>query len=977
MVARGTNTMEKLTALALVLGCSLFLTPVSAWYDTDYSYSRAISGKDVSQLSGLLFPINGSSWSDIDNNGGGELIYGLPYSIYYNDENDTKIANDINEFYKVQTQPIRNISGGAYADESNLLVFMPFDNSEAQSLDFSGYNNNGTLVNTPTQGATGKIGYAYTFLDTSSEYLSLDVNGEIAAAAGNDAGFTVAMWVSSDHMDDYDCWFSTMEAAGSSDGFVFGHATGGNIRTYQRDVGEGVTGTGTPLILDGTWQHVAAVYRGPDEDRFELYVDGVLEANGTVTGDVGVSSDPVLIGRDEATGGRYFDGSIDQLFMFNYSLSPQQVTELYELNTTLGSQAIYGTPIINILDPIDTTYYSIARNLTFNVTGAHSLDIKAYVNTTLVYSNTSYTSGVITTINITQYITEGGDYGVRVWANDTVSGNEINSTTLFTVFQGVNATLYYANGTEITSFNITDSCGGNYTSGLINWYDINGTCSNLTAWVGDSTYDNESYGFTVSGLMGVVPHNFTLWKYQYFAVYDGKTSAPLNDFTIYFNSNGSSYLTYPESSYQAQISLRDLTLGINNITLNKTFYNAYIYTPTLTTNSAINLNQSLSRTTLIIYLFDEEDGIVIENFEIRISNTSQIVIGNTSNSTYSAWLSDLPGGEVSIYIEDNNATRGYIPRRYYLTLTPTASLDLNTYFLLSPRGIYYSFYVSNSGSGLPIAGALITAQRLMNTSYRTVEQQQTDGGGKGLFFLSPYAPPYRIIISADGFVSMEFDAFADPNLAITYVSLTSTGITGAGAVNYTTLWDSISYQFSPDEGYHLQNVTLEFTVYDSENALESYGWNITRYWNNTETLVNQDIEYAQPSGGSFLHTITNTTGTYYVDAWLKKAGEDEYTFARRTYIIYGDAGITGLDIGAALGNKAYWIITIVITILITGFVSQYVGGPGAGILGLGILIVFVAINPGLTIAGVAAWMIILLTAILLISVWLLKEYIPG
>ena len=227
-------------------------------------------------------------------------------------------------------------------------------------------------------------------------------------------------------------------------------------------------------------------------------------------------------------------------------------------------------------------------------------------------------------------------------------------------------------------------------------------------------------------------------------------------------------------------------------------------------------------------------------------------------------------------------------------------------------------------------------------------------------------------VSAGGYVSLVFDNFADPNLDITYISLTATGVAGATIVNYTTLFDSISYQFSPNpEDYILQNATINFTISDSTNALESYGWAVWKEWNNTLVEIDNQSITNQPSGGTIGITITNETGTYRIFAVFKQSDEDEYSFAERTYVIYAYEGMTEVDF-TIIGDKLYWLVAIIIAMLVSGFASRIMPGMAAGVLGLAVLVAFVALNPTLTIGGVNAWLILLLISILLIAVALLK-----
>lgn len=81
------------------------------------------------------------------------------------------------------------------------------------------------------------------------------------------------------------------------------------------------------LVL-GQWHHVAVV---ADGTQFQLYLDGVLQASGgNSTTDYGSSSYPFRIGGGGIldTSGNYFNGSIDEVAVFGYALTAEQIANL-------------------------------------------------------------------------------------------------------------------------------------------------------------------------------------------------------------------------------------------------------------------------------------------------------------------------------------------------------------------------------------------------------------------------------------------------------------------------------------------------------------------------------------------------------------------------------------------------------------------------------------------------------------------------
>lgn len=93
--------------------------------------------------------------------------------------------------------------------------------------------------------------------------------------------------------------------------------------------GDGLSGT-TP-INDGMWHHVAAVYDPfGGNNKFRLYVDGSLETQGNIS--VGINSGTatkVRIGR-RVDGVNYFDGSIDEVRIWNVAKTSSQIAALMD-----------------------------------------------------------------------------------------------------------------------------------------------------------------------------------------------------------------------------------------------------------------------------------------------------------------------------------------------------------------------------------------------------------------------------------------------------------------------------------------------------------------------------------------------------------------------------------------------------------------------------------------------------------------------
>lgn len=92
-------------------------------------------------------------------------------------------------------------------------------------------------------------------------------------------------------------------------------------------IGAGTHVSSTTLIQSGSWYHVAATYR--PAQRIELFINGTCEAvldNGIV---VASNPNPFSIGASTVFSGRYFEGGIDQVRLYDGAMSPSEIQAVY------------------------------------------------------------------------------------------------------------------------------------------------------------------------------------------------------------------------------------------------------------------------------------------------------------------------------------------------------------------------------------------------------------------------------------------------------------------------------------------------------------------------------------------------------------------------------------------------------------------------------------------------------------------------
>ncbi|MHC4727938.1 MAG: LamG domain-containing protein [Planctomycetota bacterium] len=79
---------------------------------------------------------------------------------------------------------------------------------------------------------------------------------------------------------------------------------------------------GNTDVNDGHWHHIVGVY---DQQNIYLYVDGNLDASATASGTIRINEEPVYIGENSQMPNRFFNGLIDDVRIYNYALSAEEI----------------------------------------------------------------------------------------------------------------------------------------------------------------------------------------------------------------------------------------------------------------------------------------------------------------------------------------------------------------------------------------------------------------------------------------------------------------------------------------------------------------------------------------------------------------------------------------------------------------------------------------------------------------------------
>ncbi|MFH1829044.1 MAG: LamG-like jellyroll fold domain-containing protein [Nanoarchaeota archaeon] len=366
------------------------------------------------------------------------------------------------------------------------LLNMPFEGINSTTTDnawdYSGYGNNGS-ENGATWNSTG--GYdgkgAYEF--DGNDYLAFD-----GITTTNEV--TYSLWIKPSGSG----WRNFLSNNGGDHWFV---DPTNKIERYSAII------ESTSTLTNDVWYHVAFTYNG---SHSTLYINGSQEVQNTNDGRVPTNIN--YMGYDTSAI-EHFIGSIDDVLIFNRSLSAEQILALYNNRTDLivsqetnigenwtvkatpndgvqdGAMSTSNSVIIRYIDniapsitvqsPTNNSQKLSVVNLTFSVSDDIGVDQCWYsldggANTTLSgCANTSITPG-------------GGIHNITFYVNDT--SNNLNSSGLINFSVNylptinsliLNSTNPATNDTNqnLTVYNTTSDADGDSVKVIYNWY-VNG-----------------------------------------------------------------------------------------------------------------------------------------------------------------------------------------------------------------------------------------------------------------------------------------------------------------------------------------------------------------------------------------------------------------------------------------------------------------------------------------------------------------------
>jgi hypothetical protein len=630
--------------------------------------------------------VNNFSTPAIDNV---ELISQSGYDLV-----DDDLTCDYDEVYDVNHTAI----GWLRNSTPIMEVYYPFEGSSTFTDDFSGNGNDGQCSDCPTYNGTGgDDGNASAIFDGSNDNLAIE-NFYYSGANSVDE-VTVCAWAKSSSSsnqiiasyDRSEFWrLALVDDSATNVGWDTASASGGGIH----DLGT------TTSYADGNWHHICGWFKATSVgDDKKLYIDGVLVNStnahsgnglGTATtryGYVGLGSEATTEGGSTGPA-NWFNGELDDLRIYNYALSEDQIEYLYNWNIDKISNEetkenetwqCLATPFNKVINGL--SIYS--NTITINVEpkpGVNNLTLVSEyrLNTTLENLNCSYTLKADTNTTSVQWFENGtsdiiidapieGSYSTSFM---DFSGNDYDATcTICPTYSNSNghdnfgAHTYNGTNTSINFGDVNEIDGATELTGML-WVKVNdltrdqdiivkgnhSSNRNLLLWRDETaTSSSDTFSITIDGLVSATLEgstnlsNDTNWHHVAFT-YKANDANGLRLFVDGVEDSNSPVSTAGITSLDVNSYglIMGADLGDNN-NLNGSISDFILYEKILTPEQ-INSTYTIGEQILVsnetttndvwscgVYAFNQFQGSVINNSNnITIIEDSYPVISNFS-----------------------------------------------------------------------------------------------------------------------------------------------------------------------------------------------------------------------------------------------------------------------------------------------------------------------------------------------------------
>jgi len=197
-----------------------------------------------------------------------------------------------------------------------------FEEGEGEATQDTSGNNNTGAIKGKIDWVPGKVGkFALNFDATEKTYVEIEDADSLDAADE----ITIAAWINPNSIYTGDAWQQRNCIVGKPHTYYLDITEEGKLASYIEGLqpAEWLVGKIDMQQYMGKWVHVATTYNGA---LHKLYIDGKPEPARKKSGKITVTIDKLNIGWVDYD--RYFDGTIDDVRIWNRALTTEQINEV-------------------------------------------------------------------------------------------------------------------------------------------------------------------------------------------------------------------------------------------------------------------------------------------------------------------------------------------------------------------------------------------------------------------------------------------------------------------------------------------------------------------------------------------------------------------------------------------------------------------------------------------------------------------------
>lgn len=815
----------------------------------------------------------------------------------------------IPEFAGVKVQEWATWSGNMSV---GLRSYWKFDETSGTTVYDSMGLYNGTITNAQVNQA-GKLGKAIAF-DGNGDYINLtNVRGFSGANP-----VSQSMWVYNKNSTSFQYITELGKRTLNKMIAVIENYDANNLSRFSTDYYTANTWLNATWTSN-QWTHLVYTYDGT---TVLIYQDGVLIGSQAKT--LNLVDEGFVVGTHHGFGGSWFNGSLDEIALWNRTLTATEIALLYNDGDgcQYGNESCYvNIPAITLNSPINA-YNSSSSSITFNATANSTsgiTNVSLYLNGVL---NETNTSGINATSYLFTKTISDGDHNWSIKSCNT-DGCATSPTRTFTI--------------DTTYPQIVL----NYPTSLLDYGYINQTLQlNFTATdlhLDKCIYNYNGTNISIAGCQTGVYNisNITLSNKKNVTFYVNDTFGNMNsttiswDYKVFENSRTYDSTTFDTATanYQVNVtansSLTGVNLEFNGSTYALTDQGSGIWNYTQQVPTSAVGNQS------VVFKYQYGAGTINGHTTYQLVNSTILALCNGTYTTRflnvtfadenslsainasiptSSWVYYLGNGTVNKTLTYSNASDNYnysfcgtsgglplyvqptvqykqgtvYPQRIWIPAIQTYNSTRTTqvlYLLSSIDGLYVTFQVIDS-SDATISGVEVNVSRVISGSTVQISSGTTDSGGLVTFWLNPDFQ-HTITFTKSGYTTYTTSLF--PTQSSYTVTL---GGTGTVTTDKTT---GISYGIKPTDSF-----LTYFTVHDFEFSLGSTYWELDEFgfdlnWSNG-TLIGSNSSTTSSGGTISIQDFNVSNGSAIVMTPYYTIDSVKYTLQPRFWYLQSSEG---------------------------------------------------------------------------------------